>query len=369
MSKASILPSEEAPASSERLIVQGIWHPPGASREVASVLATAGTRVEVTASAAVGPASALASAETEEIEISARVGSIPRRIAFPDGSAFVTVENDAVDAWLRKRHGKGYGFVAALERVHPRLFLVVAVVIVLSIAAYRYALPAMVEVAVAVTPPAAPRLMGQSVLSSLDRTLLAPSQLDEERKTELTEGFRRLAALTPRGRDGFTLLFRRGGRIGPNAFALPDGSVILTDELVALADSDDELMGVLAHEIGHVEHEHSLRRLYHVAGISGMIMLAGGDIGSSVEDLLVHGSLLAALSYSRDQELEADRYSVALMRQAGRDPLAMGRLLERLQQRLGVDGGGLLATHPATSERIDQLRRDAEKPLQRENGR
>jgi len=369
MSKASTLPSEEALAPSERLVFHGVWHPPGASRAVASVLAATGTRVEVMPATGDGPAPALASAEAAEIDVSARVGSIPRRIAFPDGSVFVTVENDAVDAWLRKRHGKGYGAITALERFHPRLFLVFAVVIALSIAAYRYALPAMVEIAVAVTPPVAPRLMGQSVLSSLDRTLLAPSQLGEARKTELTEGFRRLAALTPRGRDGFTLLFRRGGRIGPNAFALPDGSVILTDELVALADDDDELMGVLAHEIGHVEHQHSLRRLYHVAGISGMIMLAGGDIGSSVEDLLVHGSLLAALSYSRDQEREADRYSVALMRRAGRDPLAMGRLFERLQKELGVDGGGLLASHPATTERIDALRGEAEKPLPNEGGR
>jgi predicted Zn-dependent protease len=132
---------------------------------------------------------------------------------------------------------------------------------------------------------------------------------------------------------------------------------------VALADDDDEIMGVLAHEIGHVEHEHSLRRLNHAAGVSGLIMLAGGDVGSAVEDLLVHGSLLASLSYSREQEREADRSSVALMRRAGRDPLAMGRLFERLRQKLGIEGGGILSTHPATSERMEQLRSEAEKPL------
>ena len=59
--------------------------------------------------------------------------------------------------------------------------------------------------------------------------------------------------------------------------ALPGGTVILTDQLVALAKNDDEIAGVLAHEIGHVKHRHSLKQLYRVLGIGFMISVIGGD--------------------------------------------------------------------------------------------
>ncbi|MBB4015658.1 Zn-dependent protease with chaperone function [Chelatococcus caeni] len=362
MWKASTLPSDAATEAEQPFACDGTWHPPGGSRAVPARLVADRGRVEIVP-ADVAAEVALATGLETEVEVSARVGSIPRRVVLPDGSVFVSHDNDALDRWLQRRHGAGYGFVAALERFHPRLLVVVAMIVALCFATYRYALPVMVEVAVAVTPPVAPQMMGRSVLATLDHSLLAPSALGEGVQDSLKRQFRDLADLSPRKAEGFTLHLRRGGRIGANAFALPDGAIILTDELVELAQSEDEILGVLAHEIGHVEHEHSLRRLYLAAGLSGLIMLAGGDIGAAVEDLLMQGSLLVTLSYSRDHEHEADRYSAALMARAGRDPLALGRLFARLEEELGAGGGGLLSTHPATGERIDRLRREAESQL------
>ena len=149
--------------------------------------------------------------------------------------------------------------------------------------------------------------------------------------------------------------------IGPNAFALPDGTVILTDELIELAPDDpDMVMGVLAHEISHVHLEHSLRRLYRAAGVAGLILLIGGDIGAGAEDLLVQGSALLALSYSRSHESEADRYSVELMSKVGRDPAAIARFFDLLVEKFGDQGDmGFLSTHPATAARIATARRYA----------
>jgi Zn-dependent protease with chaperone function len=93
--------------------------------------------------------------------------------------------------------------------------------------------------------------------------------------------FEALAAHSPRGAQAYSLNFRKGGSIGPNAFALPDGSLVLTDELVELAANDEAVLGVLGHEIAHVEGEHTLRQLYRAAGVAGFIMLIGGDIGSA----------------------------------------------------------------------------------------
>ena len=135
--------------------------------------------------------------------------------------------------------------------------------------------------------------------------------------------------------------------------------MVLTDELVELAGGKDELvLGVLAHEIGHVEHQHSLRQLYSAAGASALIMLIGGDIGSGTEDILVQGSALLSLSYSRSAESEADRHSVELMYKAGRDPHAIGHFLELIRDKLGdKEERDFLSTHPATPQRIaDTLR-------------
>ena len=284
-------------------------------------------------------------------EISARVGRIPRRISFADGSLFETEDNDAVDLWLKK-HGKS-GFVHELERFHPRLLAFVAAVFLFAGVIYRFAVPALVEVAVLVTPPAVTQWMASGTLLSLDKAVFSESALPEERQTEIRDAFNQVAALSSRGVAGYNLNFRQGGAIGPNAFALPDGTLVITDELIELADGDmDMIIGVLAHEIGHVEQEHSLRQLYRAAGVAGLIMLIAGDVGAAGEDILTSGAALMSLSHSRDAENEADRISVELMAKAGRDPRAIGRFFARLEEKLGLDGdSSFLSTHPGTAER------------------
>jgi Zn-dependent protease with chaperone function len=333
-------------------LVRGAWFPPGSSRKVEAAIARVGDGdLIVVAGEAV-----LARAAPAEIEFSARVGSIPRRLAFPDGSLFETGDNDGID-----RLGGAASAVHELERFRPRLFVFAAIVVGLCFLIYRYAVPVMVEVAVAITPPVVPQLMSQGALASLDETLLAKSEMPEPRQAAIREDFDRLASLSPRGVDGYALHFRKGGSIGPNAFALPDGSIVLTDELVMLAPGQDAVLGVLAHEIGHVEREHSLRQLYRAAGVAALIMLIGGDIGSGAEDILVQGSALVGLSYSRSQEAEADRSSVELMLKAGKDPAAIVGFLEIVRDKLEkTQGSDFFSTHPATQERIAAVKAYAE---------
>ncbi|CAN7218815.1 M48 family metallopeptidase [Rhizobium sp. LjRoot30] len=332
------------------VIARGEWHPANSSRSVPASLQLAGGLVVAVGDAAAERHSA---AEPEKMEFSPRVGSIPRRVVFPDGSLFETRDNDAIDAFVEKRRGRRSGFVHRLEEFHPRLIVFTGLVMLLAAGIYRYALPALVELAVLLTPPVVPDWMGAGTLSTLDRTTLSPSTLPEADRKRISDGFALLAAKAEGGADAYTLNFRDGGYIGPNAFALPDGSLILTDQLVELAKGDtDMILGVLGHEIGHVEKKHSLRQLYRAAGIAGLIMLIAGDVGSGVEDILTQGGGLLALSYSREAESEADRRSVELMRAAGRDSAAIARFFERLEEIHGDSGGNsMLSTHPGTPER------------------
>ncbi len=296
-----------------------------------------------------------------EVAVSDRVGSIPRRITFPDGCVFETNDNDAVDRALSGHRRSAAGLVHRLERFHPRLIFVVALVAVAGFSLYRFALPILVEVAVVVTPDVVPVLMSKAAMKSLDQTIFEESTLETGKRDEISSGFAEIAEFSERGTGGYELLFRGGGIIGPNAFALPDGTVVLTDELVELAADDiDMILGVLAHEIGHVHHDHSLRRLYRAAGVTGLILLIGGDIGAGAEDLLIQGSALLTLSYSRSHESEADRYSVELMKRAGRDPAAIARFFQLLVDKFGDQGDlDILSTHPATAARIAEAQRYA----------
>jgi Peptidase family M48 len=293
-------------------------------------------------------------AKMEHITIEARIGTIARNISLPDGSVFITNDNDGVDAMVSAQGIKNQGFVHRLEEFHPRLIALVVGVVLLAVAIYRYALPVLVEVAVWVTPPVVTELMAKGTLETLDRFTFLPSELSPERQAELTAGFKSIASFSQSGSDKFTLNFRKGGIIGPNALALPDGSLIITDELIELADGDDELLlGVLGHEIGHVEKDHSLRQLYRAVGVTGLIFLIGGDIGGGVEDALLQGAGLLSLSYSRDAEAEADRHSIELMLKAGKDPTAIARLFELIEKEFGDSSGtSIFSTHPGTPERV-----------------
>lgn len=347
--------------ASDTASLSGQWRRAGEARAIAVRLTIAADGAATVIDQA---GTSQATAPVRSLNVSDRVGSIPRHITFPDGGVFETANNDGVDAVLAPHSNGRFGLVHSLERFRPRLLVFVAAAIILCSALYRYAVPILVEVAVAATPPAVTTLMSKTALASLDQTVLEPSKLGIERQKTLSEGFANLVELTSSEQSrppAYSLDFRAGGAIGPNAFALPDGTVVLTDELVELAGKNDEMIfGVLAHEIGHVDHEHSLRQLYRAAGVTALIMLIGGDIGSGTEDILIQGSALMTLSYSRDAEADADRFSVELMHKAGRDPAAIARFFELLHDKYDDKSEtDFLSTHPATPERIAETLRYA----------
>lgn len=161
----------------------------------------------------------------------------------------------------------------------------------------------------------------------------------------------------------------------PNAFAVPGGWVYVTRGLLALANREDEVAGVLGHEMAHVMERHSVRQagaatplavLFGVpSGILGMVSpTLGGIVGGTGR--LVAG--LALAPYSRDQEREADRIGVALAARAGWDPGALGEFLGVLERAEALSGPAtpghqsFFATHPSTPERmatIEALARSA----------
>ena len=155
-----------------------------------------------------------------------------------------------------------------------------------------------------------------------------------------------------------------------NAFALPGGYVYITRGLLALANNEAEIAGVLAHEIGHVTARHSAERYSSAMATNiglGVLSVIGSAYGlpSGIGNAVSLGAQAALKGYSRSQELEADMLGVRYMTKAGYNPNAMTSFFRKLdahhklEARLKGQGDkgpshSIMSTHPRTSERINQ---------------
>lgn len=143
----------------------------------------------------------------------------------------------------------------------------------------------------------------------------------------------------------------------PNAFALPGGKVYLFNGLLTKAENPDEIAGVLAHEMGHVKHRDSMRRLIYNGGTSFLIGLLFGDITGSSALIFASRSLVTA-SHSREAEQSADRVAVDVMHALGRSPKPMGELLLRVTGKQGDKGISILSSHPMTEDRLASMSKE-----------
>ena len=185
----------------------------------------------------------------------------------------------------------------------------------------------------------------------LDMT--APSQLPTARQQKILKDYRKLIA----GDTPAKVLFRQGNRLGANALAIPNNTIILTDELVELAQNDQEIFGVLAHEQGHLAERHSLQQALSSLGFSIILLAITGDGTDLVSTLPV---ALVGASYSRNFESEADHYALNIMHAQGIPTIHFAHFLERLAQDIGEDTRksplDFLQSHPATQKRIQAVK-------------
>lgn len=145
-----------------------------------------------------------------------------------------------------------------------------------------------------------------------------------------------------------------------NAFALPGGRIFLFREVLEKATSADEVAGVLAHEIGHVVHRHSMRAVLHDGALSVLAGLVLGDVTGGTT-IALFGRMMLGSAFSREQERESDEVSVRLMQEAGADPRAINIFFRRL---VNAEAGGSIPSafrsHPLTTERIENVDRMAD---------
>ena len=248
-----------------------------------------------------------------------------------DGGSLQAEHAATWDAWLGAA-GVRESRVVQLQQSWRATAIAVLGLVLLAGAGYLWGLPWAARAVVAFVPQSIDRSIGDAAWDAIAPRWLAPSALPHARQQALRDAFARVVGrMYPTGkRPSYELSFHASthGRLGANAFALPGGRIVATDELVRLLEGrDDVVLGVLAHELGHVHHRHGVRSLVQVTLLGTVTSVAFGDFSSV---LAAAPALLGHLGYSRDFEREADEHAVHMLRASGLSPDVMVTLFERL---------------------------------------
>lgn len=290
-----------------------------------------------------------------ELELSPRLGRLARTLRMPGEGHLQLEDSPLLDAWLPAR-GRVEAIADWLERrrgaaIAAGLATVLGVVVFLKVL-----LPWMAGELAPLVPAAVERQASEQALALLDRSQLQPSRLPAARREALQARFDGLVAGLPRATD-LRLAFRHAPALGANALVLPDGQVIMTDQLVALAGGDDDLLlAVLAHEAGHHEHRHAMRRALEG---SAVVVVAGflfGDLSGAGALTVSIPVVLIESGYSRGHEAEADAFAFELLRRRGLSPRAFAEAIRRLERAHRAERTpgvfDYVSTHPAGEDRI-----------------
>jgi predicted Zn-dependent protease len=143
-----------------------------------------------------------------------------------------------------------------------------------------------------------------------------------------------------------------------NAFALPGGQVFITAALFNKLENQDQLAGVLGHEIGHVVARHGAERIAQMEltqGLTGAAVIASGDYNTAQAAQMIAN--LVSMSYGRNQELKADNLGVRFMTETGYKPEEMIGVMKILEQSgSGQSQPEFLSTHPSPANRIEKIK-------------
>lgn len=334
--------------------LQGIYYPPNSAQRQEAVI-----ELEANGQLRLALGDLGRAWSTTELEFSDRLGGLPCTITFPDGGKFETPDDPAITEWLQQHGGSRRGsWVHMLER-RWKWVAVSFVTVIVGLALFLWVgLPAAAGW-IADRVPARVRVeTGRQAMKVVERMLGKGSTTPLSRVAQIQLEFEDLVGLRPIPALRPHLEIRSGGMIGPNAFAVPDGTVMLTDELIEVAPDEAAIQGVLAHELGHLYHNHAMEEVVRASSLPLIVTLLTGDLGSGAS---LAGSIPIQLirnGYSRGAEREADNFALELMRERDLDPGSMANFFEILQEKYG-DMPGWISTHPENMERIRFFREAA----------
>ncbi len=302
-----------------------------------------------------------------EVRIAEPLATIKRSIYLPDDGKCDFESTDFAHL-LEQRQAKG-GFFRSVHR-WENSFKLASAALVLTVALVlgfiQFGIPLLAEQAAYAIPPGTETTLGEETLKILDRAMFEPTELDVAQQSELEQLFAQVVTSLDATERPYRLELRSSPRIGANAFALPGGTVVMTDELIDMAVSDEEIAAVLAHEVGHVRHRHAMRQVIQNSAVALVVATLTGDLFSATSMAAALPTMLVDARFSRDMELQADDVALEYLLQQGKSVDHFTAILTSMEQayaeKNGSKEGGnravnYFSSHPATKERIERLNR------------
>jgi Zn-dependent protease with chaperone function len=287
-----------------------------------------------------------------DVRVDERLGRAPRRLRLKDGTFCEVRDLEALDILLSSTTHRD-GWVDRMQRHLQFIAFSIVACVMLAVAAYRWVLPWAAAQGARHLPPAIGKTLSVQTLKLLDGRILMPSKISEQRRQTLNAKFHALR-LPEGGIADSELLFRGSPQLGANAFTLPDGTIIVLDDLLTSIGDEPQILAVFAHELGHAHGRHGLQILLQSSAVGAFWTLYIGDISSL---LAAAPAAIVQARYSQDLEQQADDYGAALLGLNGMSPALLADALKKLaESHSGSSKGGFLASHPSTDERMRHLR-------------
>ena len=310
----------------------------------------------------------------DQLHIESRLGNTPREIILGNGQLFLTDDHESIEQLLKSQnHCRANTLIHKIESSLPLVAAFTSITVGLIWLLITFGIPLAAKTIAFNMPDLANKQMG-TVLDALDESVFEPSLITHYRQQQLRDLL--LPYATTFGTLEPTLEFRKG--MGANAFALPQGDVVITDELVELAENDEELIAIFFHELGHLQHKHIVRRALQDSMVTLLLILVTGEL-DNIDVLTAVPTLLLDLSYSRQFEIQADIFAIEHMHKQGIDVKHFASIMQKIEQHYAANADTSdrstdsinekhsavqwLSTHPATDERIKLINTYRNQPL------
>ncbi|MFB2579448.1 MULTISPECIES: M48 family metallopeptidase [unclassified Acinetobacter] len=287
------------------------------------------------------------------------IGGVARvlpAIELPDDARIEFLSQDIPD-WVNAFQRKFYHLPNLIEKRWAFVFLAFCFTLGVIFSVIKWGMPAVAkQVAFALPEDSLVTIGDQAQEFIIQQT--GESELGVYRRQGIIELYQKHVPNTPK----VNIIFRKGGEMGANALAIPNNSIIVTDELVKLAENDQEILAVLAHEHGHLVERHSLQQALRALGVSAIYVAITGD----ASDLF--GSIPLALvsaQYSQEFEFQADHHAAEILQSQNIPPQHLANFLLRLEQDVTADQtkpsvleGAFeraFGSHPETLKRVEAI--------------
>lgn len=298
-----------------------------------------------------------------DITLTSGLAGLADELRFNDGSRFIP--NDVNYRWPFKTNKHDL-----LERLEKSKWAILAAIIFTPLFMWLMlykVVPAIAVYSVDTLPRSVVEQMGEQSFTLIEKLALDESELPIEQQTKVQQHFNSMLSELSLEPSVYRLSFYKSDSFGANAFAMPHGRIVVTDELAnLLADKPNALKAVLLHEIGHVVHQHSVRMTAQSAASTVVLAVIFGDLEGIAEVALGTGATFAQQGFSRDMEREADSYALIKLEHLGYSSNDFADAIQALQSAHTSENEHLekvnnlleyLSSHPSAQERIDNARK------------